>query len=73
MLEQKLYNRIAGVAKNITPENICCYEATPDLLSECKRAQDELATMLRDRECDFNMLERWFQGVTLAINKAEGK
>ena len=47
--------------------------AAPTLLAECKRAQDELATLIRDGgEPDKAMLQRWFNGVSAAINQAEG-
>lgn len=48
-----------------------CY----DLLAECKRAQDEIASGAKDGPGHFTpeMLRAWFNGVTEVIKKAEGK
>lgn len=46
--------------------------SAPDLLSECLRTQDEIASALRDGTSHFNedMLRRWYRGVSAAIQKA---
>lgn len=47
--------------------------AAPELLAECMRAQDEIASALRDGVTHFNedMLRRWYKGVSEAITKAK--
>lgn len=44
----------------------------PELLAECLRAEDELASALRDGVSHFteDMLRRWMRGVTDVIQKA---
>ena len=49
--------------------------AAPELLKECQRAQDELASAIKDGVSHFSpqMLYSWFNGVTSAIEKAKGE
>lgn len=65
----------SGLSEEEIEANCNLIAAAPDLLAECKRAQDELASALRDgrEHFDYEMLNRWYNGVTAAINKAEGK